>query len=238
MIILVVFRNVSAQVLPTLSYVRVVGNLAIVARPIGHVGTDASPVQSNVGEFWCGIEKVGEEIPVEYGEFTRVRDGKVFEAKIKDRKARLHFGKAPATVAGKYLCEVRGEDGQLLSGNMFVYSPPVLRLPTGAMFHEVPGARPPKVIGGVLTVKKGGSLELRCPVFAYPQAWVRWERDGAAIEPNPSISYDGDNVILSHVDTNMAGTYTCIADNSFPMFVDGPSMPHQLIFEQKVTVNP
>ncbi|KIH52005.1 immunoglobulin domain protein [Ancylostoma duodenale] len=151
----------------------------------------------------------------------------VFEAKIKDRKARLHFGKAPATVAGKYLCEVRGED-----------APPVLRLPTGAMFHEVPGARPPKVIGGVRTVKKGGSLELRCPVFAYPQAWVRWERDGAAIEPNPSISYDGDNVILSHVDTNMAGTYTCIADNSFPMFVDGPSMPHQLIFEQKVTVNP
>ncbi|RCN50928.1 hypothetical protein ANCCAN_02941 [Ancylostoma caninum] len=72
-----ILRNVSAHVLPTLSYVRVVGNLAIVARPIGHVGTDASPVQSNVGEFWCGIEKVGEEIPVEYGEFTRVRDGKV-----------------------------------------------------------------------------------------------------------------------------------------------------------------
>ncbi|RCN50929.1 immunoglobulin domain protein [Ancylostoma caninum] len=117
-------------------------------------------------------------------------------------------------------------------------APPVLRLPTGSMFHEVPGARPPKVIGGVRTVKKGGSLELRCPVFAYPQAWVRWERDGTAIEPNPSISYDGDNVILTHVDANMAGTYTCIADNSFPMFVDGPSMPHQLIFEQKVSVNP
>ncbi|ETN84170.1 immunoglobulin domain protein [Necator americanus] len=162
----------------------------------------------------------------------------IFEAKIKDHKAKLHFGKAPATVAGKYLCEVRGEDGQLLSGNMFVYSPPVLRLPTGSVFHEVPDARPPKVIGGLRTANSGGSIELRCPVFAYPQPWVRWERDGKAIGPDPSITYDGDNLILSNVEANMAGTYSCIADNSFPMFVDGPSMPHQLIFEQKFTVNP
>ncbi|CAJ0588742.1 unnamed protein product [Cylicocyclus nassatus] len=219
------------------TYVRVVGNLALVARPVGHVGTDASPVQSNVGEFWCGLEKVGEEIPVEYGEFTRLRDGKVFEGTVKDKKAKLHFGRAPATVAGKYLCEVRGEDGQILSGNMFVYSPPVLRLPTGSTFREIWGARPPKVIGGTKTVKRGSSIELRCPVFGYPQPWVRWEKDGAAIEPNPSLTYDGDNIVISHMEPDLAGTYTCIADNSFPMFVDGPSMPHSLVYEQKVVVN-
>ncbi|KHJ76689.1 immunoglobulin domain protein [Oesophagostomum dentatum] len=119
---------------------------------------------------------------------------------------------------------------------MFVYSPPVLRLPTGSMFHEIQGVRPPRVIGGARTAKIGGSIELRCPVFGYPQPWTRWEKDGAPLD-NPLVVYDGDNIVIPNVDENVAGTYRCIADNSFPMFVDGPAMPHSLIYEQKVTVD-
>ncbi|KAK6026046.1 hypothetical protein OSTOST_08038, partial [Ostertagia ostertagi] len=55
---------------------RIVGNLAIVAKPKGHAGTILAPVQANVGEFWCAAEKLGEKLPIEYGEFTRLSDGK------------------------------------------------------------------------------------------------------------------------------------------------------------------
>ncbi|PIO70325.1 hypothetical protein TELCIR_07828 [Teladorsagia circumcincta] len=75
----------------------------------------------------------------------------VFEAKIKDNKAKLHVG------------------------------PPVLRLPTGSIFHEVPNARPPKVIGAVKKAMAGDHVELLCPVFSYPEPFARWEKDGAPI---------------------------------------------------------
>uniref|UniRef100_A0A183FNP9 Ig-like domain-containing protein n=1 Tax=Heligmosomoides polygyrus TaxID=6339 RepID=A0A183FNP9_HELPZ len=216
-------------------HVRVVGNLAIVARPIGHAGTEAAPLQSMIGDLWCGIEKVGEPVPIEHAEFTRLKDGKTFEAKIKDNKAKLHFGKSPATVAGKYMCEVRSAEGEQLKGNLIVYSPPFLRLKTGSIFYEVPGARPPKVVGGVKKAARGGRIELLCPVLGYPQPFVRWEKDGKPIESD-TIEYDGDNLILTSVESSMNGVYTCIADNSFPMFVDGPAMPYQLKYDQEVMV--
>ncbi|KAK6054697.1 immunoglobulin domain protein [Cooperia oncophora] len=216
---------------------RIVGNLAIIAKPKGHAGTILAPVQANVGELWCAAEKLGERIPIEYGEFTRLHDKKVFEAKIKDNKAKLHVGKVPATAAGKYMCEVRTEEGPLLKGYLSIYCPPVLRLPTGSIFHEVPNARPPKVIGAVKKAMAGDRVELLCPVFGYPEPFARWEKDGRAIESSSSIEYDGNNLILPQAEATMSGVYTCIADNSFPMFVDGPAMPHQLIFEQKVIID-
>ncbi|PIO70324.1 immunoglobulin domain protein [Teladorsagia circumcincta] len=117
------------------------------------------------------------------------------------------------------------------------FRPPVLRLPTGSVFHEVPNARPPKVIGAVKKAMAGDHVELLCPVFGYPEPFARWEKDGAPIDSSLSIEYDGNNLILAHAEATMNGVYTCIADNSFPMFVDGPAMPHQLIFEQKVIID-
>ncbi|KAK5973228.1 Ig domain-containing protein [Trichostrongylus colubriformis] len=160
---------------------RIVGNLAIVAKPKGHAGTILAPVQVNVGAFWCAAEKLGERIPIEYGQFTRLRDGKIFEAKIEENKAKLHVGKVPATAAGRYMCEVRSTDGHLLKGFLSIYSPPVLRLPTGSIFHEVPESRPPKVIGAVKKAVAGDRVELLCPAIGYPEPFTRWEKDGAPI---------------------------------------------------------
>ncbi|KJH53662.1 immunoglobulin domain protein [Dictyocaulus viviparus] len=192
-------------------HVRVIGNLAIVSRPIDHAGTEDRPPQSNVGLLWCGIEKVGEKIPVQYGEFTRLRDGK------------------------------SRHDNSLIGGGCYgmtfaLTPPPVLRFPTGSTFYEIRGVKPPTVRGGVEDVLEGHRIELFCPVFAFPEPFVRWEKDGKAIEPSTHISYDGNNLILSDIKKTMNGVYKCIADNSFPLFVDGPSMPHQLIYEQKLTV--
>ncbi|KAE9419424.1 hypothetical protein Angca_005025, partial [Angiostrongylus cantonensis] len=163
---------------------------------------------------------------------------KIFEATISDRRAKLRFGTAPATVAGKYMCEVRGIDGELRRGYLFLYSPPILQLPSRSIFYEVLLSRPPKVVGEARTAREGDRVELRCPVFGYPQPHVMWQKNGTAIESSPEVSYIGDNLILSKVNRRANGVYTCIADNSFPMFVDGPSMPHQLIYEQKFHVLP
>ncbi|KAK6026045.1 immunoglobulin domain protein [Ostertagia ostertagi] len=107
---------------------------------------------------------------------------------------------------------------------------------------KCPMRGPPKVIGAVKKAMAGDHVELLCPVFGYPDRSPRWEKDGAPhrgffSDSSPSIQYDGNNLILAHAEATMNGVYTCIADNSFPMFVDGPAMPHQLIFEQKVIID-
>ncbi|KHJ80756.1 hypothetical protein OESDEN_19565, partial [Oesophagostomum dentatum] len=107
---------------------------------------------------------------------------------------------------------------------MFVYSPPVLRLPTGSMFHEVQGARPPRVIGGVRTAKIGGSIELRCPVFGYPQPWTRWEKDGAPLD-NPLLVYDGDNIVIPNVMRTWQEHTDALLTTPSLCSLYGPAMP-------------
>ncbi|WKY13922.1 hypothetical protein Q1695_004619 [Nippostrongylus brasiliensis] len=210
--------------------------LSIVAKIDGHVSTAAAPLMADIGEFWCGIEIDGKEVPVQYGEFTRLRDGGVFEAKIEKKKAKLDFGRSPATVAGEYKCEVRSVEGSIAEGSMVIYSAPFLRLPTGSKFYEIPNANPPKVIGGVKKVHEGARVELRCPVFGYPEPYTRWEKDDEPVEMSMSVEYNGNDLILKDVDESMSGIYSCIADNSFQIYEDGPTIPHQLIYNQKLIV--
>ncbi|VDL73725.1 unnamed protein product [Nippostrongylus brasiliensis] len=210
----------------------------------------------------CGIEIDGKEVPVQYGEFTRLRDGGVFEAKIEKKKAKLDFGRSPAIVAGEYKCEVRSIEGSIAEGSMVIYSAPFLRLPTGSKFYEIPSASPPKVIGGVKRVHEGARVELRCPVFGYPEPYTRWEKDDEPVdkiisaegapctrfpavktdkrtnfsEMSISVEYNGNDLILKDVDESMSGIYSCIADNSFQIYEDGPTIPHQLIYNQKLIV--
>lgn len=40
---------------------------------------------------------------------------------MRDGKAHMNIGKAPVTVAGRYRCEVRTEENEMLSGSSFVY---------------------------------------------------------------------------------------------------------------------
>ncbi|VDO79459.1 unnamed protein product [Heligmosomoides polygyrus] len=116
-------------------------------------------------------------------------------------------------------------------------APPFLRLPAGSIFYEVLDARPPKVLGGVTRASEGDRVELHCPVFGYPQPYTRWEKDGEPLDRSLPIEYDGDTLILMSVDDTMSGIYTCIADNSFPLFDDGPSLPHELHYFQKFVVD-
>uniref|UniRef100_A0A8R1DKY3 Ig-like domain-containing protein n=1 Tax=Caenorhabditis japonica TaxID=281687 RepID=A0A8R1DKY3_CAEJA len=223
---------------PTLSLaeVTVIGNLAVVANLESHVGTPNKTLYANIPNLWCGTQKLGEHVDVEYGEFTRLSDGKVFPGTVNQGKVYLEIGKVSVKVAGRYRCEVRTLDKEIHSGNLIIYLPPVLDFPSAAKVSEVSNARPPHVIGVERKGLHGERMVLECPILANPEPMVRWERNGEPIGNSDNIEYDGNNLILNSLSENNAGKYRCIGDNSFPLFVDGPAIPHQIYFDQDIMV--
>lgn len=216
--------------------VSVVGNLAVVAYPLTHVGTPDTVLMAKINNLWCGTQKLGEDVHVEYGEFTRLKDGKVFEGKVQGGKVYLEVGEAPVTVAGKYRCEVRTVDKKLHSGNLIIYLPPTLVFDKSVRTSEVAESKPPLVKGPERRGLEGETMTLECPIYSYPESMVRWEVGNETVVPSEKISYDGNSLILTPLGQDLAGTYRCIADNSFPLFVDGPLIPHQLYYDQDVKI--
>uniref|UniRef100_A0A1I7TQB8 Ig-like domain-containing protein n=1 Tax=Caenorhabditis tropicalis TaxID=1561998 RepID=A0A1I7TQB8_9PELO len=135
-------------ILPLISLadITVIGNLAVVAKPESHIGTPEKTLYADVQNLWCGAQKLGEHVDVEYGEFTRLSDGKVFPGTLNQGKVYLEIGKVSARVAGRYRCEIRTMDKQIHSGNMIIYLPPVLNFSKSVKVSEVLDARPPHVI--------------------------------------------------------------------------------------------
>ncbi|CAP24756.2 Protein CBR-ZIG-7 [Caenorhabditis briggsae] len=156
--------------------INVIGNLAVIATPESHIGNPNKTLYADIPNLWCGAQKLGEHLDVEYGEFTRLSDGKVFPGTLNQGKVYLEIGKANVRVTGRYRCEVRTLDKQIHSGNLIIYC------------------------------------------------------------NSENIEYDGNNLILKELAEEHAGKYRCTGDNSFPLFVDGPSIPHQLYFDQDIKV--
>ncbi|CCD68970.1 Zwei Ig domain protein zig-7 [Caenorhabditis elegans] len=216
--------------------ITVISNLAVVGSPESHVGTPNKTLYANIQNLWCGAQNLGEHIDVEYGEFTRLSDGKVFKGTVNQGKVYLEIGKASVKVAGRYRCEVRTLDKEIHSGNLIIYMPPVLDFPAAVRVSEVLNARPPHVIGAERRGLHGERMVLECPVLANPEPMVRWEKNGEPLGNSDSIEYDGNNLILNSLTEDHIGKYRCIGDNSFPLFVDGPAIPHQIYFDQDIKV--
>ncbi|CAI4221538.1 unnamed protein product [Auanema sp. JU1783] len=211
----------------------VVGNLAVVGKPKTFVGTASKPVLAQIGKLWCGAQILGEKTPITYGQFTRLRDGKVFEGGLSEFTTFLDIKEAPATVAGKYKCEIRTSDEQIATGFCFIYLPPILVLPTETQYEEKPDSKVATIDAAPLLASAGDTVRFSCPVYGFPPPYVTWEKDGTTLGSN--VSYEGDDIIVN-ISQESEGTYTCTADNSFPMFVDGPAMPHKLVYNQKLVV--
>ncbi|EFP01136.1 CRE-ZIG-7 protein [Caenorhabditis remanei] len=236
-----------------LAQVTVIGNLAVVAVPESHVGTPNKTLYADDSQFCeCAAQKTWKNMSdVEYGEFTRLSDGKVFPGTVNQGKVYLEIGKVSVKVAGRYRCEVRTLDKEIHSGNLIIYCeslsvklpsnfwtsvPPVLDFPTAVRVSEVLNARPPHVIGAERKGLHGERMVLECPILANPEPMVRWDKNGEPLGNSENIEYDGNNLILTELTEEHAGKYRCTGDNSFPLFVDGPSIPHQLYFDQDIKV--
>ncbi|CAI2307361.1 unnamed protein product [Caenorhabditis sp. 36 PRJEB53466] len=208
------------SILPLISLAEttVIGNLAVVANPELHVATLNKTLYANIPNLWCGTQKLGEHVDVEYGEFTRLSDGKVFPGTVQQGKVYLEIGTASVRVAGKYRCEVRTLDKEIHSGNLIIYLPPVLDFPNPVRVSEVANARPPQVIGVERRGLHGERMVLECPVLANPEPMVRWEKDGEPLGELGDIEYDGNDLILN------------------PLSEGGPLIPHQIFFDQDIKV--
>ncbi|CAI5439677.1 unnamed protein product [Caenorhabditis angaria] len=216
----------------------VVGNLAVVANPHSHISLPhPRTLKVDIPNLWCGAQKLQEHVDVEYGEFTKLENGKVSVGVENQGKIYLEIGQnVSVNVVGRYRCEVRTLDKEIHSGNLIIYLPPVLNFPSFSNAKELPNAKPPHVIGAERKGFQNEKITLECPVLSNPEPLVRWEKDGEAIAPSNSTQFDGNNLILEPLNLEHSGKYRCIAENSFPLFVDGPSMPHLLQYDQTVKV--
>ncbi|GMR62645.1 hypothetical protein PMAYCL1PPCAC_32840 [Pristionchus mayeri] len=239
------------------SSLRAVGNVAIVARATHNIHTPSVPVFIHATKLTCGAEHLGEAVAIRGGEFVREgSDRAPFEATLARNKAVLEIGKAPLRSAGRYKCEVITSTGDAVTGNLQIYLAPVIELehdvdeeptsePHAVLLQKrtvrvsspthfnktfsTSCTRPQPIQYLHMTreaQKKGTDLTLDCNSYGYPQPFLRWEKDGQPLE-GQSYSYEGDSITIKNLDHSHSGVYSCHAENSFPLFVGGPSMPHQ-----------
>ncbi|PAV84619.1 hypothetical protein WR25_00716 [Diploscapter pachys] len=216
--------------------VKVVGTTGTVAIIDGHVSTPSKTLHAQINDLWCGAESLGQHIASEYGEFTRLRDGKVFTGTVTNGKVFMEIGKAPANLAGSYRCEIRTLDKKLYNGLLEVYVPPVLIFEKNVKVVEATNSTPPQIVGESIEVAEGDPLSLECPIFSHPKATVIWQKDGKTVDPTDIITYQETTLFINGTSTFDSGSYRCIADNSFPLTVDGQAESFKLYYELNVTV--
>lgn len=97
------------------------------------------------------------------------------------------------------------------------------------------------IVAWYISLQTGEALNLECSSFGYPQPFVRWEKNGRPLGvdilltrdelvfADGDVEYDGHSITINNVQPSHSAVYSCHAENSFPLFVGGPSMPHQTI---------
>uniref|UniRef100_A0A0K0CWT8 Ig-like domain-containing protein n=1 Tax=Angiostrongylus cantonensis TaxID=6313 RepID=A0A0K0CWT8_ANGCA len=121
--------------------------------------------------------------------------------------SRLIFGNASAAQSGKYRCEIRTEDGELVFGNMFAYSRPVVHA-NSSDWATVSASDPTLVVAAHMSSPKGATAHIVCPVNAYPHPYTVWYKDGIP----------------------------CVASNQFPIYVDGPEQEFEVKFDRELKI--
>ncbi|VDO65284.1 unnamed protein product [Haemonchus placei] len=187
--------------------------------------------------FRCEARKDGEVQPITWARFFRTKEKKAVAARLDhdNRRARLVFGNATASQAGKYRCEIRTEDGELVFGNMFAYSRPVV-LTNSSDPMEVSPSDPTLVTSKPLSLSKESNATLVCPVHGYPNPYIVWYKDGFPLAPSARVNFHKNIVEIFGLEETDAGMYRCVASNQFPIYVDGPEQEFEVKFDRELKV--
>ncbi|CAJ0591189.1 unnamed protein product [Cylicocyclus nassatus] len=224
-------------VVPISAHTVALGNLAVVIRGEGVLSDDGNPIKAATSDLWCQARKDGEIQEITWARFIRTKDRKVIEAQIDpdNRRARLVFGEASAADSGKYRCEIRTKDGELVFGNMFAYSRPVVHTNSSDAMSISP-SDPTLVIAPPLSSSRESTAHIRCPIYAYPHPEVVWYKDGMPIEPSAKIAQHKNSLEISALEDKDAGMYRCVASNEFPIYVDGPEQEFEVKIDRELKV--
>ncbi|EYC12694.1 hypothetical protein Y032_0046g1367 [Ancylostoma ceylanicum] len=227
-----------AVVLSISAHTVALGNLAVVIRGEGVLSTDENPIKAPTSDLWCQARKDGEIQPITWARFVRTKDRKVLDAQIDpdNRRARLVFGDASAADSGKYRCEIRIEDGELVFGNMFAYSRPVVHTNSSETMKVSP-SDPTLVIAPPLSFAKDSTARIVCPIHAYPHPNVVWYKDGIPLEASAKIALHKNTLEISGLEDEDVGMYRCVASNEFPIYVDGPEQEFEVKVDREVKIS-
>ncbi|KAJ1372226.1 hypothetical protein KIN20_034320 [Parelaphostrongylus tenuis] len=237
MLIRILFGFLVTSIVGVSAHAVALGNLAVVIRGHGVLSTNEHPISAHTSDLWCQASKDGEIQPITWARFIRTKDKKVMKAQIDpdNRRARLIFGNATAAQAGKYRCEIRTEDGDLVFGNMFAYSRPVVHANLSDS-ATISASDPTLVVAGHLSTPKGNTARIVCPVDAYPHPYIVWYKDGLPLEVSPRVSFRKNSVEIKELEDSDAGTYRCVASNQFPIYVDGPEQEYEVKFDRELRI--
>ncbi|CAB3398906.1 unnamed protein product [Caenorhabditis bovis] len=221
------------------SDVRAIGNLQVVIAGETLFTTDIDENRPPTPDLWCQIEKHKRVLPADWARFVRAKDHKVFLADYlsHEHKAFLHFGKSSAEHAGVYRCEIKEPNGNIIIGNMFAYSHPVVKndenWPLKKSDQEEGLVLAPSVYASYQT-----TAFIKCPIIAYPEPKIFWYKNNVPLDFNDRIKYNATAQALqiSDVQEEDAGVYRCNATNQFPVVIDGPKQEFSVKLEQELRV--
>uniref|UniRef100_A0A2K6WJC0 Ig-like domain-containing protein n=1 Tax=Onchocerca volvulus TaxID=6282 RepID=A0A2K6WJC0_ONCVO len=191
--------------------------------------------QENV-TLWCQAEDRGIVLPVKSAVFVRKRDGMVLKADISnDHKRSYHyFGLADVADSGNYTCRLTTINGLSVTGSHQVFVRPVVLADTG--HFEARKNDPFSFDGSGVTVVRGSSAEISCPVIAFPLPRFSWTKDGKEFTTKDSrvnIKNDG-RILINQVNDDDKGVYECTATNEY--IVNGHTEAHQVMLARVLRV--
>ncbi|KAK6754422.1 hypothetical protein RB195_013434 [Necator americanus] len=238
MLLQFLFRFLVTTVVTISANTVALGNLAVVIRGEGVLSTDENPIKAPTSDLWCQARKDGEIQQIAWARFIRTKDRKVLEAQIDpdNRRARLIFGDASAADSGKYRCEIRIDEGELVFGNMFAYSRPVVHTNSSETMKVSP-SDPTLVIAPTISLAKDSNAHLVCPIHAYPHPNVVWYKDGIPLEASAKIILHKNTLEINGLEDGDAGMYRCVASNQFPIYVDGPEQEFEVKVDRELKIS-
>ncbi|VDN94770.1 unnamed protein product [Brugia pahangi] len=169
--------------------------------------------QENV-TLWCQAEDRGAVAEIKSAVFVRKRDGMVLKAEISNdhKRAYHHFGLADVADSVR----------------------PVVLADVG---HFEPRKNDPfSFDGNGVTVVRGSSAEITCPVIAFPTARFSWTKDGKEFttkDDRVNIKSDG-KILIDEVNEADKGVYECTATNEY--IINGRTEAHQVMLARVLRV--
>ncbi|EFO23207.2 hypothetical protein LOAG_05279 [Loa loa] len=186
--------------------------------------------------LWCQAEDRGVVAQIKSAVFVRKRDGMMLKADISSdhKRAYHHFGLADVADSGNYACRLMTTNGLSVSGNHQVFVRPVVLADVG---HFEPRKNDPfSFDGNGITVVRGSSAEITCPVIAFPTPRFSWTKDGKEFtikDDRVNIKSDG-KILIDQVRDSDKGVYECTATNEY--IVNGHTEAHQVMLARMLRV--
>ncbi|EFO19819.2 immunoglobulin I-set domain-containing protein, partial [Loa loa] len=188
------------------------GNLAVLFNATSAKSGDDHPLKANVPNLWCQAmsNQTQQLLPIKEAHFVRDMNKEILPALINNQtRAILEFGNTSILSAGRYRCEIITEEDELVWGWLFVNMRPVFHVNHSKTLDAV-GDNHFRVKASVLR--------------ATEEPTIRWYKNDVPVASTEQITFLENDLQIAKVEFDDEGFYSCIAQNSFSIFLDGKNI--------------